>query len=242
MAHRAPIRRTKEFELELVFFPDNNQVWSSYLGTSDGTGNGLSGERTGAVLSTASRAKGVGVRRLKALSMFSTCSSWPPLPRSAMNLAHNSAVQMAFQNTPGENIPGQLVVHNESTCAPKPWSSTIEHGHHVDGWLFWARLCALIGQVSLESKFCADSRPHKNPLGKAVNPSSPVCTHTQIDNIHPCDRSRNPCQSSVDYGTLKNPACTVGWVVHLSCSWLSLSKATQIQIGENPRWDNKVVI
>ena len=34
--------------------------------------------------------------------------------------------------------------------------------------------------------------------------------------------------------TLKHPACTLGWVAQLCCSWLSLGKATQISHGRNP--------
>ena len=34
--------------------------------------------------------------------------------------------------------------------------------------------------------------------------------------------------------TLKHPACTIGWVVQLCCSWLSPGKATRISHGRNP--------
>ena len=34
--------------------------------------------------------------------------------------------------------------------------------------------------------------------------------------------------------TLKHPACTVGWVARLCCSWLSPGKATRISHGRNP--------
>ena len=34
--------------------------------------------------------------------------------------------------------------------------------------------------------------------------------------------------------TLKHPACTVGWVARLFCSWLSLGEATGISYGRNP--------
>ena len=34
--------------------------------------------------------------------------------------------------------------------------------------------------------------------------------------------------------TLKHPACTVGWVAQLCCSWLTPGKATQISIGKSP--------
>ena len=33
--------------------------------------------------------------------------------------------------------------------------------------------------------------------------------------------------------TPKHSACTIGWVVRLCCSWLSLGKATQISYGRN---------
>ena len=36
--------------------------------------------------------------------------------------------------------------------------------------------------------------------------------------------------------TIKHPACTVGWVAWLSCSWLSPGKATRISHGRNPIW------
>ena len=34
--------------------------------------------------------------------------------------------------------------------------------------------------------------------------------------------------------TVKHPACTVGWVALLCCSWLTLGKATPISDGRNP--------
>ena len=40
--------------------------------------------------------------------------------------------------------------------------------------------------------------------------------------------------------TLKHPACTVGWVAQLRCSWLFLGKATRISLGRNPKWDNTI--
>ena len=43
-------------------------------------------------------------------------------------------------------------------------------------------------------------------------------------------------KSLVDYGNTKTPACTLGWVARLCCSWLSLGKANLIS-----HWDNTVV-
>ena len=37
--------------------------------------------------------------------------------------------------------------------------------------------------------------------------------------------------------TLKHPACTVGWVAQLCCSWLTLGKAARISHGCNPKVD-----
>ena len=38
--------------------------------------------------------------------------------------------------------------------------------------------------------------------------------------------------------TLKHPACTVGWVVRLSCSWLSLGEGTPNFLWEKSHLDN----
>ena len=36
---------------------------------------------------------------------------------------------------------GDSIAHSDNTRCRKTWLSTIKHGHHMDGWLFRAKLC-----------------------------------------------------------------------------------------------------
>ena len=73
---------------------------------------------------------------------------------------------------------------------------------------------------------CRLSYSVHTPLGATAR--TIICAHIKDPEIH----ARLRVWSIME--KLKHPACTVGWVVQLCCSWLSLREATQIFHGRNP--------
>ena len=70
--------------------------------------------------------------------------------------------------------------------------------------------------------------------------TSPVCNHMHYICAHVEDPVVHVRVRWI-METLKHPACTVGWVAQLYCSWLSSRKATQISQVKNPIGGNTVV-
>ena len=92
----------------------------------------------------------------------------------------------------------------------------------------WRRFESLLWQ----GIFLPESTFSEDPLTVSVHPCVQSHAFTSVHML------KMPLSMSLRVWwimeTLKHPACTVGWVVPLCCSWLSTGKATRISHGRNP--------